>query len=200
VPATNPTVTVDLEYQTEATWDFVFVQVYDTAQKKWVSLANANTTSTNVDPQYAGQDVKIAVRYMTDGSTVEAGAWLSGLSVGGTPLADATDLSKWTSLTGAVPTPVDSWTVQLVGWNGTQVSAVTLPLTAGSNTWTGDVSDTLGIAPEFAGFIVTANDPTLGVSQYADYTLTSGTAGGTTTGTPTGTTTGSATTGKGKKG
>ena len=220
VPTTNPTVTVDLEYQTEATWDFVFVQVYDTAQKKWVSLANSNTTSTNVDPQataairaqlpgftgsssgivpqtfdlskYAGQDVNIAVRYMTDGSTTEAGAWVSGLSVGGTALADATDLSKWTSLTGAVPVPVDSWTVQLVGWNGTQVSAVTLPLGAGS-TWTGDVSDALGITPDFAGFIVTANDPTLGVSQYADYTLT----GGSTT---TGTTTGTTSTGKGRKG
>jgi hypothetical protein len=74
-----------------------------------------------------------------------------------------------------VPVPVNSWTVQLVGWNGTQVSVVTLPLAAGS-TWSGDVSDTLGITPEFAGFIVTANDPTLGVSQYADYTL--GTSGG----------------------
>jgi len=101
--------------------------------------------------------------------------WLSGMSVGGVPVANATDLSAWTSLTGAVPVPVNSWTVQLVGWNGTQVSVVTLPLGAGS-TWSGDVSDTLGITPEFAGFIVTANDPTLGVSQYADYTL--GTSGG----------------------
>ena len=197
VPASNSTVTFDLEYQTEASWDFAFVQVYDPATKKWVSLSNANTT-TNADPQaaaavranlpgftgssggvttqsfdlskYAGQDVFVAVRYISDGSVNEPGVWLSGMSVGGTTVADATDLSAWTSLTGAVPVPVDSWTVQLVGWNGTQVSAVTLQLGAGS-TWSGDVSDTLGITPEFAGFIVTANDPTLAVSQYADYTL-----------------------------
>ena len=37
----------------------------------------------------------------------EPGVWLSGMSVGGTPVADATDLSAWTSLTGAVPVPVD---------------------------------------------------------------------------------------------
>jgi hypothetical protein len=92
------------------------------------------------------------------------------MSVGGTAVADATTLSAWTSPTGAVPVPVASWTVQLVGWNATQASAVTLPLGAG-NTWSGDVSDALGMAPQFAGFIVTANDPTLGVSQYADYTL-----------------------------
>ena len=198
VPAGNPTVTVDLEYQTEATWDFAFVQVYDPTAKKWVSLSNGNTTS-NADPQaaaavranlpgftgssggvtsqsfdlskYAGQDVLIAVRYISDGAVNEPGVWLSGLSVGGTPVADATDLSTWTSLTGAVPVPVESWTLQLVGWDSSHVSVVTLPLAAG-NTWSGDVSDTLGIAaPEFAGFIVTANDTTLSVSQYADYAL-----------------------------
>ena len=201
VPAANPTVTFNLEYQTEATWDFAFVQVYDQATKKWVSLGNANTTST-ADPdataavranlpgftgssggvtaqtfdlsKYAGQDIFVAVRYITDGSVIEPGVWLSGMSVGGTPVLDATDLSAWTSLTGAVPIPVDSWTVQLVGWNATQASAVTLSIGAG-NTWSGDVSDTLGITPDFAGFIVTANDPTLAVSQYATYTL--GTSG-----------------------
>jgi hypothetical protein len=50
VPAGSPTVTLDLEYQTEATWDFAFVQVYDPTDKKWVSLTNSNTTST-ADPQ-----------------------------------------------------------------------------------------------------------------------------------------------------
>jgi hypothetical protein len=221
VPAGSPTMTVDLEYQTEASWDFAFVQVYDATAKKWVSLSNANTTST-ADPQaaaavranlpgftgssggvttqsfdlskYAGQDVFVAVRYISDGSVNEPGVWLSGMSVGGTPVADATDLAAWTSLTGAVPVPVSGWTVQLVGWDGTQVSVVTLPLGAGS-TWSGDVSETLGIAaPEFAGFIVTADDPTLAVTQYADYTLTGGAAAAGTT------SSGSSTTGKGKKG
>jgi hypothetical protein len=219
------TVSFDLEYQTEATWDFAFVQVYDPIEKKWVSQSNANTTST-ADPQataavranlpgftgssggvttqsfdlskYAGQDVFVAVRYISDGSVNEPGVWLSGMSVGGTPVADATDLTAWTSLTGAVPVPVNSWTVQLVGWDGTQVSAVTLPLGTGS-TWSGDVSDALGIAaPDFAGFIVSANDPTLAVSQYADYTLTGGSAAtATTTGT---TSAGTTSTGEGKKG
>ena len=50
-------------------------------------------------------------------------------------------------------------------------------------------SDTLGITPEFAGFIVTANDPTLAVTQYADYTLT-GAASTATTGTSPGSTSG----------
>jgi hypothetical protein len=201
IPASNASATVNLEYQTEQAWDFAFVQVYDEAAKKWVSLANANTT-TQSDPDananikanlpgftgssggvtaqtfdlsaYAGKTVWLAVRYITDGSVAEPGVWLSGLTVGGTAVADATQLSTWKSLTGAVPVPVESWTVQLVGWNGTQVSAVTLPLGAG-NTFNGDVSDTLGIQPTFAGVIVTANDASQQVTQYAPYTLKLGT-------------------------
>jgi immune inhibitor A len=97
--------------------------VYDADQKKWVSLANDHTT-TESDPQaaaavrtnlpgftgssggpvsetftlpekYAGQNAWIAVRYISDGSVNEPGVWLSGLTVGGTPVADATDLSTW---------------------------------------------------------------------------------------------------------
>jgi hypothetical protein len=202
VPADNPTMTFDLQYQTEPAWDFAFVQVYDTDAKKWVSLSNGSTTdqadpdadpavvanlpgftgdsggvttqSFTVPAKYVGKEIGVAVRYITDGAVSEPGVWLSGMTVGGQPVADATTLSAWTSLTGAVPVPVSSWTVQLVGWNGTQANAVTLPLTAGTNTWTGDVSDTLGFAPAFSGFIVTANDPTELVTQYAGYTLSQG--------------------------
>ena len=135
IPAGNPTATVNLEYQTEQAWDFAFVQVYDEAAKKWVSLANANTTTVS-DPDananikanlpgftgnsggvtaqtfdlsaYAGKTVWLAVRYMTDGSVAEPGVWLSGLSVGGTAVGDATQLSTWKSLTGAVPVSVEA--------------------------------------------------------------------------------------------
>ena len=67
--------------------------------------------------------------------------------------------------------PVEGWTVQLVGWNDTQVSAVTLPLGVRRHAGRGDVSDTLGIQPTFAGVIVTANDSTEKVTQYAPYSL-----------------------------
>ena len=48
-PADNPTVTLELEYQTEQAWDFAFVQVYDEATGTWTSLANENTTDV-ADP------------------------------------------------------------------------------------------------------------------------------------------------------
>ena len=93
VPAGNPRVTVDLEYQTEAGWDFAFVQVYDPTAKKWVSLERRQhdeqrrpagelrwwrtCPASPAAPvvydavvrlaKYAGQDVFVAVRYISDG-------------------------------------------------------------------------------------------------------------------------------------
>jgi len=204
VPASgDQTVTLGLEWNTEETWDFAFVQVYDEAAGKWVSLAdkNGNTTSTNVDPQadpavvanlpgltgssggvvqeqfdlsaYAGKTVWVAVRYITDGSVVLPGVWLSNMSVGGVAVPDATTLSAWKSLTGAVPIPVDGWTVQLVGYGAGQASAVTLPLDAG-NAATVDPAAALGFDAETVALLVTVDDPTELQSRYARYTLTAG--------------------------
>src|SRR5215203_1898501 len=49
IPAADPTVSVDIEYDTEPAWDFAFVQVYDEDTGEWVSLANDNTTDV-ADP------------------------------------------------------------------------------------------------------------------------------------------------------
>ena len=67
--------------------------------------------------------------------------------------------------------PVEGWTVQLVGWNATQVSTATLPLDADS-AWSGDTATALGITPTFVGAIVTADDPSELIEQYATYELT----------------------------
>ena len=121
---------------------------------------------------YAGDEISLAVRYITDASVVEPGVWLSSLSVGGVDVADATELSAWESLSQSHPTPIGGWTVQLVGWNDSEVSVVSLPVTAG-NGWTadGDVSDLLGIDPTFAGAIVTVDDPSELITQYGRYQL-----------------------------
>jgi len=205
IPAANPAVTVDLEYDTEPAWDFAFVQVWDDAANEgdggWVSLSNENTTDA-ADPQadplvvanlpgftgssggvtaqtfdladYAGENVWIAVRYITDGAVTNPGVWLSGLTVGGTEITDATELDTWSSLSEAVPTPVEGWTVQLVGWNADEVSVVTLDLDDATHAWSGDTAAVLGITPTFVGAIVTADDSTEQMGDYPTYELTLG--------------------------
>ena len=102
VPAGNPTVTVDLEYQTEASLGLrLRAGLRPHGEEVGQPVSNANTTSS-ADPQataavqanlpgftgssggvttqtfdlskYAGQDVFVAVRYITDGAVERARA------------------------------------------------------------------------------------------------------------------------------
>ena len=203
VPAATPTIAVGMQYDTEPTWDFAFVQVYDTDTKTWVSLQNGSTTSDadlQADPRvvanlpgftgtagpsvqtftvpakYLDKPVWLAVRYITDGAVQGQGVWVDSLAVGGQPVADATTLGSWTSLTGAVPVPVSGWTVQVVGYDATRSGRafVTLAPTAdGTRVQSGSftAAGLLGFTPDVAGVIVTADDPSEMVSDYARYTL-----------------------------
>jgi hypothetical protein len=202
VPATGDrTMTLGLEWNTEETWDFAFVQVYDETAGKWVSLSNANTTSV-ADPQadpnvvanlpgfsgssggdtlqtfdlstYAGQTIWVAVRYITDGAVVFPGVWLSSMSVGGVAVPDATTLSAWTSPTGAIPIPVHGWTVQLVGYNDSQASAVTLELDANNAVTVPNLVEALGFDATTVAVLATVDDPTELETHYAGYALTAG--------------------------
>ena len=83
-------------------------------------------------------------------------------------------LSRWTSLTGAVPVPVESWTVQLVGWNATQSGRAFMTLTTqpdGSTTGSINPAAALGFTPTTLGAIVTANDSSEMVADYGRYEL-----------------------------
>ena len=202
VPAGSPTVSVGLQYDTEPTWDFAFVQVYDTTTKTWVSLESPGNTTSGADPQadprvvanlpgltgtggpavynytvpaaYTGKDVLLAVRYITDSSVDGDGVWLSSLAVGGQTVPDATTLSSWKSLTQAVPVPVESWTVQVVGYNASQSGRAFMTLTTqpdGSTTGSINPAAALGFTPTTLGAIVTANDSSEMVADYGRYEL-----------------------------
>ncbi|WP_432496313.1 peptidase M6 [Kineococcus gypseus] len=198
VPAADPTVTVDLEVDAEKGYDFAVVQVLDPATGAWVSLSSQGTTTEaaeQADPRiaaqlpgltgevsgaqvfdasaYAGQNVRVAVRYLTDGGVAEEGVRVRGLALGGQPVADATDLSTWMSLSEADPTEVAGWTVQLVGYSQRRVSVVQLPVVRtrwGFTTLT-SVRRALGFTPDVAAVLVTADDPTETISSYAPYQL-----------------------------
>jgi hypothetical protein len=197
VPADGK-VTIDMSYDTEAGWDFAFVQRYDALAKKWVSLANGATTAV-ADPDAApevvanlpgltgsgarglqtfdlgaavGSKVLLAIRYITDGAEGGSGVHVYGVSAGGA-VDGATTLSTWKSLTEAVPVPVAGWTVQLVGISGEQVAVRRLSLASG-NTWTGVPKTLLGFTPQQTAVLVTADDPSERQTAYAPYVLTSG--------------------------
>jgi hypothetical protein len=143
VPAANPTLTFQTQFETEPGFDYGFVQVSTDGGKTYRSLANADTT-TDADPAaipqvvdnlpgfngssggwkpetfdlsaYAGQTVLLAFRYVTDSGVDGAGWWVDDVAVGGAALSDGASLEGWQTPTQINPVPVAGYTVQLVGY------------------------------------------------------------------------------------
>jgi hypothetical protein len=200
VPAGGGALTFNALWDTELGWDFGFVQVSDDGGKTWHSLATADTTSDHdsgaipaVTAQmpgftgdsgtwknesadlsaYAGKDVLIGFRYITDPGANEAGFWVRNIAVAGTSVPST--LAGWQSMTQVNPIPVAGYTVQLVGYD------------AAGNAWYhrlqldsdfhgsldgAALTSALGQQATVLGAIVMQDDPSELVTEYARYTLT----------------------------
>ncbi|MGE5602688.1 MAG: peptidase M6, partial [Nitrososphaerales archaeon] len=136
--------------------DFGFVQVSTDGGKTWTSLSNASTTSAhdvNAHPNiianlpgltgstggawvpmsydlsaYAGQDILIGLRYMTDWSTTEAGWFVDNVKVGDTLISDGTSTAAFKDLTEILPIN-NNFAVTFVGITGTGSGAAYKTLT-----------------------------------------------------------------------
>jgi hypothetical protein len=116
VDSADPTLTIVTAYGLESYWDYGFVQVSTDGGATWTSLANAYTTMdhdpsahpdiianlpglTDYNPDwsdwttmsfdltaYAGMNVMIGFRYMTDWGTTYEGWWINSATVSGTAL------------------------------------------------------------------------------------------------------------------
>jgi hypothetical protein len=121
---------------------------------------------------YAGKNVLIGFRYITDPGTTGAGFWVRNIAVGGTSIPAT--LAGWQTMSQVNPTPVAGWTVQLVGYDEKGRAWYTrMHLDAG---FRGELSGQeltrrLGKQASVVGAIVTQDDPSETVGQYAAYTL-----------------------------
>lgn len=199
VPAGGASLTFDALWDTEAGWDYGFVQVSDDGGKTWTSLSTADTT-TDHDPgaisavtsqlpgftgdsgtwksesadlsAYAGKDVLIGFRYITDPGVNEAGFWVRNIAVGGTSIPSTLD--GWQTISQVNPTPVAGFTVQLVGYDSHGHAAYTrlrLNRNFDGALWGKSLQRRLGKHSTVVGAIVMQDDPTESVTQYAQYTL-----------------------------
>lgn len=199
VPGGGGSLTFDALWDTEPGWDFGFVQVSDDGGKTWTSLSTADTT-TDHDPgaisavtsqlpgftgdggtwktetadlsAYAGKNVLIGFRYITDSGVNEAGFWVRNIAVAGT--AVPTTLDGWQTMSQVNPTPVAGYTVQLVGYDGHGHATHTrMHLDAGfDGALSGrSLARRLGTGSTVVGAIVMQDDPTESTTQYARYAL-----------------------------
>lgn len=201
VPSTGGQLVFDTLYDIEASWDFAFVQVSTDGGQTWTSLPTENTTSEH-DPgaiaavvsnlpgltgdsggwvtqhadlsAYAGQNILVGFRYLTDPAASESGFWIRNITAAGTPLPSDT-LTGWRSYSQISPTPVSGYTVQLIGYDAKGRSWIyRLPLTAaltGGLTTPAGLSTRLGRQAEVVAAIIMQDDPTETVTQPARYQL-----------------------------
>jgi hypothetical protein len=201
VPAADPTLTFETQWDTEPQWDFGFVQVSADGGTTWTSLGNESTTSEH-DPgaipavvqklpgftgssggwtnqrfdlsRWAGKDVLVAFRMVTDPNTEGDGWWVDDVAVGGQLLSDGSSLEGWRSATQVNPIKVTAFTVQLIGYSTSgrgPAWVAPLNLDAGFNGTVRVPYSYRALDADVVAAIVTYDEPTETITQYAPYSL-----------------------------
>ncbi|HEX6055995.1 MAG TPA: peptidase M6, partial [Intrasporangium sp.] len=124
---------------------------------------------------YAGKNVLVAFRYITDSGVNEGGFWVRNITAAGAPLP-SDSLTGWQSATEVHPVAVQGFTVQLVayGADGEPVWVYRLPLdSAFDGTLSGDaLTAAIGTGATTVAAIVMYDDDTESAPKQANYTLT----------------------------
>ncbi|MEV6349173.1 peptidase M6 immune inhibitor A [Actinoplanes sp. NPDC051851] len=175
VPAADPVLRFTSTYAFEDGFDYGYVAVSDDGGKTYRIVPGDRTTKGPLGPgitgkatdaeltydltAYAGRKVLLSFRSVTD-AAVNTGGWhLGAATVGGTAL-DTGTLTGWRSPTEIHPVAVHGWRVSLVGLGHKRAAVVPVR----------DVAALRGFPKVVA--IVSYDDPTGEVTQYAPYTLT----------------------------
>ena len=189
VPATNATLTFQAKYGAEFGFDYGYVAVSTDGGSTYTAIPGdktvagpfgpaVNGTTTGFEPHtydlsaYAGQNILLEFRYVSDGGVNEGGWLIDDIAVGGTTISDGSSLAPFDSPTEIKPVAVNNWNVRLVGIDEQHRIAAQVE-------FNGKASITLGRAPlallspfDTVVAIVAYDEPTEQVRQYAPYTLT----------------------------
>jgi hypothetical protein len=190
VPAADPTLRFAAKYGAEDGFDYGYVQVSTDGGATYTTIPGNHTEDAPLGPglngtttgfedesydlsAYAGQDVLIAIRYISDGGVNEGGLKVDDISVGGTAISDGSSLAPFKSPTQVKPIDVHNWNVKLVGITEGKTPKVTQVEFDGKSQISLD-RETLARLSSFDTVvaIVAYDEPTEMVQQYAPYTLT----------------------------
>ena len=190
VPAADPTLTFLAKYGAEAGFDYGYVQVSTDGGATYTTIPGNHTgeaplgpglngTTTGFEDEsydlsaYAGQDVLIAIRYVSDGGVNEGGLKVDDVAVGGTAISDGSSLDPFDSPSEVHPTTVHNWNVKLVGIRPGKVPVVAQATFDGKSSFKLSRGQAALMTPfDQVVAIVAYDDPTEQVQQYAPYALT----------------------------
>ena len=131
LPAGNPTLSFSELHLAEATYDYAYTVISTDGGATYTALANANTVDGPYGPAlngdgtwgtqtfdlsaYAGQQVLLGFRYVSDGGVNDGGWYVDDVTVAGTSINDGTSTAPFSSTTEIRPVPVHAWNVRVVG-------------------------------------------------------------------------------------
>ncbi|WP_232344878.1 immune inhibitor A domain-containing protein [Actinoplanes awajinensis] len=175
VPVDDPVLRIKTTYGLEKDFDFGYVTVSTDGGRTYQVVAGDSTvkgplgaglTGLAADvtvsydlKAYAGQKVLLGFRYVSDAAVNQGGWHIGQITLGKTSVV-STSLDGWKSPTQWHPVPVNAWHVRLVGLSRGRAAVVPIE----------QVDRLRGFAKVVA--IVTQDDPSGTVTQYAPYTLT----------------------------
>ncbi|GGN43048.1 hypothetical protein FHR83_001872 [Actinoplanes campanulatus] len=174
VPQTDAVLRFKTTYGLEDRFDYGYVTISADGGKTYEMLEGDSTVKGPLGPaitgkatdvtlsydlkKYAGKQVLLGFRYVSD-SAVNIGGWhLSEVKVGATAVATDT-LEGWKSPTEVHPTPVFDWHVSLVGLDTAKAKVVSLARQARVRRYPKVVA------------VISYDEPTGTVTHYAPYTL-----------------------------
>lgn len=132
VPAANPLLTFTSVWNFEQDFDYGYTMISTDGGRTYTPLANAQSSKGPLGPgftgsspvptpqvfdlsSYAGKQVLIAFRSVTD-TNINMGGWaIDDIAVGGQVISDGTSTKPFKTITQIFPVPVANWSVQLVG-------------------------------------------------------------------------------------
>jgi hypothetical protein len=190
VPAGSPTLTFLAKYGAEAGFDYGYIGVSTDGGASYTLLTSDRTVEAPLGPglngttvgfephtfdltPYAGQNVLLSFRYVSDGSVNEGGLKLDDIAVGGTVISDGSNLSAFKSPTQIRAIDVNNFNVKVIGIDPAHHVAWQL------YDFNGKFSISLNriqlallsLFPQVV-VMVAYDEPTEQVQQYAPYTLT----------------------------
>lgn len=189
VPATNATLTFQAKYGAEFGFDYGYVMVSTDGGSTYTAVAGDKTvpgpfgpaingTTTGFEAHsydlsaYAGQNILLEFRYVSDGGVNEGGWLIDDVTLGGTTISDGSSLAPFKSPTQIKPISVNNWNVRLVGLDEQHKVAAQAEFNGKSSITLGRLPLALLSPFDTVVAIVAYDEPTEQVRQYAPYTLT----------------------------
>ncbi|MET7466031.1 hypothetical protein [Nonomuraea sp. NPDC005501] len=188
VPTADPTLRLLAKYGAESGFDYGYVVVSTDGGATYTAIPGDRTvtgplgpalngTTTGFEPHtfslaaYAGKEILLGFRYVSDAGVNEGGLRIDDVTVGGTAVSDGSSLEPFDSPTEIHPTPVANWNVRLVGLDDKHAVALQVE-SDGRRTLSLNRLQLAVLAPfPKVVAVVAYDDPTEQVGQYAPYTL-----------------------------